>query len=118
MKTLNWIAAAALVAGTAAGCGSRSQSTSSNAAIKTPWGDPDLQGIWTMEFDTPLQRPARFKDRATLTDQERADLDKQRAALQGRDKRVERGTELDVAGAYSAVVNTVKRTGPRTALVM
>src|SRR5580704_18720709 len=25
-------------------------------ALKTPWGEPDLQGIWTDEFDTPLQR--------------------------------------------------------------
>jgi hypothetical protein len=28
---------------------------SSNTALKTPWGEPDLQGIWTEEFDTPLQ---------------------------------------------------------------
>jgi hypothetical protein len=33
---------------------------SSSTALKTPWGEPDLQGIWTEEFDTPLQRPARF----------------------------------------------------------
>ena len=25
-------------------------------ALKTPWGEPDLQGIWTDESDTPLQR--------------------------------------------------------------
>ena len=31
----------------------------SGAALKTPWGEPDLQGIWTDEFDTPLQRPAQ-----------------------------------------------------------
>jgi hypothetical protein len=29
----------------------------SGAALKTPWGEPDLQGIWTDEFDTPFQRP-------------------------------------------------------------
>src|SRR6516164_11851783 len=29
-------------------------------APKTPWGEPDLQGIWTDEFDTPLQRPAKY----------------------------------------------------------
>jgi hypothetical protein len=28
---------------------------SSNTALKTHWGEPDLQGIWTEEFDTPLQ---------------------------------------------------------------
>ncbi len=25
----------------------------------TPWGEPDLQGIWTSDAETPLQRPAR-----------------------------------------------------------
>ena len=30
------------------------QSATSTA---TPWGDPDLQGIWTDTYDTPLQRP-------------------------------------------------------------
>src|SRR4051812_19853341 len=25
--------------------------------LKTPWGEPDLQGIWTSDSDTPLQRP-------------------------------------------------------------
>ena len=32
--------------------------TAPTPALKTPWGEPDLQGIWTDEFDTPLQRPA------------------------------------------------------------
>jgi len=26
------------------------------SALKTPLGEPDLQGIWTFETDTPLQR--------------------------------------------------------------
>src|SRR5580693_9010876 len=30
---------------------------SAAAALMTPWGEPDLQGIWTVESDTPLQRP-------------------------------------------------------------
>ena len=32
--------------------------------LKTPWGEPDLQGIWTDEFDTPLQRPAKYANRS------------------------------------------------------
>jgi hypothetical protein len=27
-------------------------------AKKTPWGDPDLQGVWNDATSTPLQRPA------------------------------------------------------------
>src|SRR6202521_1383271 len=69
----------------------------SGTALKTPWGEPDLQGIWTDEFDTPLQRPAKYANQEFFTDAQREELDKERASLLGRDRRVERGTELDVA---------------------
>ena len=88
------------------------------ASPKTSWGEPDLQGIWTDEFDTPLQRPPRYANREFFTDDERAALDKERAALLSRDRRVERGTELDVAGAYNSVFMSFKRTGKRTSLVV
>ena len=109
MRGVKSIASAVLVLGGGVllvSCGSRAPSSGAgnDAPLKTVWGEPDLQGIWTLETDTPLQRPAKFKDQATLTEAERAELDKQRAALLGRDKRVERGTELDVAGAYNAGV--------------
>src|SRR5215475_2858331 len=57
---------------------------------KTAWGEPDLQGIWTDETDTPLQRSPKFANQEFFTDAERADLDRQRSALMGRDKRSER----------------------------
>ena len=37
---------------------------------KTPWGDPDLQGVWRYEAAIPLERPARFAGRESLTDEE------------------------------------------------
>jgi len=37
---------------------------------KTPWGDPDLQGIWNNVTATPLQRSDEFKDKAVLTSEE------------------------------------------------
>ena len=39
---------------------------------RTPWGDPDLQGVWpTTDFlGTPFQRPAEFGTRTTLTEAE------------------------------------------------
>ena len=37
---------------------------------KTPWGDPDLQGLWPGSLNIPLQRPESFGDRNTLTDEE------------------------------------------------
>jgi hypothetical protein len=89
-----------------------------SAAPKTSWGEPDLQGIWTDENDTPLQRPAKYANQEFFTPEQRAELDKERSQLLGRDKRVERGTELDVAGAYSAVFMSMKRTGARTSLIV
>ena len=88
------------------------------AALKTPWGEPDLQGIWTDETDTPLQRSAKYATQEFFTAAQRDALDKERSALLSRNKRVERGTELDVAGAYSAVFMSIKRTGARTSMVV
>jgi hypothetical protein len=85
---------------------------------KTSWGEPDLQGIWTDETDTPLQRSPRYANQEFFTEAQREELDKERSALLGRDKRVERGTELDVAGAYSAVFMSMKRTGARTSMIV
>ena len=86
-------------------------------SVKTPWGEPNLQGIWTDEGDTPLQRAPKFANQEFFTDAQRAQLDTERSALLRRDRRVERGTELDVAGAYNALFMTQKRTGARTSLI-
>jgi hypothetical protein len=92
--------------------------STSAAALKTPWGEPDLQGIWMDESDTPLQRSPKYANQEFFTESQRAELDKERAALLGRDKRVERGTELDVAGAYNAAFMSIKHTGVRTSLIV
>ena len=34
---------------------------------RTPWGDPDLQGIWDGGSIMPLERPEKFADREFLT---------------------------------------------------
>src|SRR6187397_3629919 len=39
-------------------------------APRTPWGQPDLQGIWNNGTTTPLERPAEFAGREFLTEQE------------------------------------------------
>ena len=50
----------------------------------TPWGDPDLQGAWTNATTTPLQRPAELALRESFTEEERAELDAQRARTEQR----------------------------------
>ena len=42
---------------------------------RTPWGDPDLQGVWTNTTTTPMERPDEYAGRSALTDEERAELD-------------------------------------------
>src|SRR6201987_4898937 len=89
------------------------------STLKTPWGEPDLQGIWTDEFDTPLQRSAKYENQEFFTQAQRAELDKERTAVLERDQRGERGTEADVAGAYSfAVFLSTKHAGARTSLIV
>src|SRR5882762_4877781 len=86
--------------------------------LKTPWGEPDLQGIWTDEADTPLQRPAQYANEEFFTATQREELDKARTAMLARDRRLERGTERDVSGAYNTEFLSVKRVGARTSMIV
>ncbi len=88
------------------------------AALKTPWGEPDLQGIWTDETDTLLQRPAKYADQEFFTDAQRAQLNRERSEVLGLEKRGERGTEVDLAGAYNSAFVSWKRVGARTSLIV
>jgi len=87
-------------------------------ALKAPWGEPDLQGIWTDETDTLLQRSARYADQEFFTEAQRAELNRQRSEVLGSEKREERGTELDLAGAYPSAFVSWKRVGVRTSLIV
>ena len=95
--------------------GPAQQTSPSNAApLKTAWGEPDLQGIWTEEFDTPMQRPPRYGNQEFFTEQQRADLDKERSAILTRF-----ATEREINGAYNAATFfTTKRTGARTSKIV
>ncbi len=48
--------------------------------LKTPWGDPDIQGIWTASGSTPMERPAALSGRDTLSSDEVAALNRGDAA--------------------------------------
>jgi hypothetical protein len=87
-------------------------------SLKTPWGEPDLQGIWTVETDTPFQRSPKFANQEFFTQAQREEFDRERIALRGRDNRGDRGSERDVAGAYNNAFGALKRTGTRTSLIV
>ena len=91
-----------------------------SGAPPTAWGDPDLQGIWTSNYETPLERPARYADQEFFSDEERATIDSERARLLGLDRRRSpRGSEQDVGGAYDQTIFlTHKHVGRRTSLIV
>ncbi len=88
------------------------------SALKTPWGEPDLQGIWTDETDTPLQRPPKYANQEFFTEAQRDEIDKARSEILGRERRAARGTEQDVSGSYNNVFVSFKRSGARTSLIV
>jgi hypothetical protein len=55
---------------------------------RTPWGDPDLQGIWpgTDMVGVPFERPTQFGTRLFLTEEE----------FKAREKQAQRQAEVDV----------------------
>ena len=81
-----------------------SASSVSGQTLRTPWGDPNLQGIWSNPYVTPLERPKQFGTREFLTKDEVAAEERRLLELSrgpGRDSRQETGTEKDVARAYN-----------------
>src|ERR1700751_4859445 len=69
-------------------------------APKTPWGDPDLQGVWNDATSTPLERPNGLAGKSVLADEEAAEFANQLADNLSRDRR-DGGPEVDVNRAYN-----------------
>src|SRR5499427_9024642 len=108
------VAIAATAVGAVMSASISGTSAQSPPALKTAWGEPDLQGIWTDEFDTPLQRPAKYATQEFFTDAQRAELDQARSAVLGRF-----ATEREINGAYNAATFfSTKRTGARTSKIV
>ena len=62
----------ALLALLPAGAVAQSSGAADWTAPRPPWGEPDLQGVWTSATLTPLERPQRQADKAELTAEEAA----------------------------------------------
>jgi len=96
--------------------------TSATTGPKTPWGEADLQGIWSRDVDIPLERPAKYANQEFFSDAERAELDRQIADIISRDStedRRARGTERDVNTEFSQAPFTVHLpVGRRTSLIV
>ena len=94
--------AVALIAGGAVSGQEAAQEATGFTVPRTPWGDPDLAGIWSPGYTlTPLERPDEFEGREFLTDEEVAALEGAQDESAGRNFRPESGTVADVEGAYN-----------------
>src|SRR4029453_8397979 len=69
-------------------------------APKTPWGDPDLQGVWNDATSTPLQRPGTVGGKDVLSDEEAEEFQKSLEHDLTRDRR-DGGNAADVNRAYN-----------------
>ena len=72
MRRVSLVLALAVVASSFAVLAQAPASLSNYRAPRTPWGDPDLQGIWpgTDMVGVPFERPKEFGTRLFLTDAE------------------------------------------------
>ncbi len=82
--TRRLLAVIGTLAGLLIGAGSGLHAAGQYKPPRTPWGDPDIQGLWPSAAlqGVPLERPARFGERAYLTDEEF----KEREAVQERQR--------------------------------
>jgi hypothetical protein len=78
----------------------KTASSPASKVRRTPWGDPDLQGIWNIATSTPLQRPERVAGKTVLTDEEASEFQEELAQELNRDRR-DGGPEADVNRAYN-----------------
>ena len=60
---------------------------------KTPWGDPDLQGVWNYGTMTPLERPAQWAGKEVLTQAEAEAYEKQTVSRRGDNDAVTAGPD-------------------------
>ncbi len=86
------------------------QSPEDPEAQRTPWGAPDLRGVWDFRTLTPLERPRNLEGKASFTDEEAAEFERraiERRATDGaRDRSVHAYWWLD----FGTEVNQDRRT--------
>jgi hypothetical protein len=93
---------------------------------RTPWGEPDLQGVWTYEGATPLQRPKEFAGREFLTDAEVAQrtkaeqerLARNLAGADGRHPLKESTLESGALNSFWLESGSARKVSRRTSLIV
>lgn len=88
------------------------------ASTHTPWGTPDLQGIWDFRNITPLERPDEYAGRESLTDEEVAAADRDAATRAASERRSDLTRQRDVGLAYNQFWWDRGTSDGRTALIV
>src|SRR5262249_24527124 len=70
--------------------------TGSRTAPRTPWGKPDLRGIWDFATITPIERPSDLAGKEVLSEEEAAQQEEQAAQ-----RRVDRPPKPGDTGSYN-----------------
>ena len=87
-----------LAAGVLAPGAAPAQPAADEAAPRTAWGAPDLNGVWDFRTLTPFERPEALADQAVFTPEEAAQFEADRlAAFEVRDDQ----EPADVVGNYN-----------------
>ena len=72
---------AIVVVGLAVGAPATALAQDGSEAPRTPWGAPDLNGVWDFRTLTPFERPEELADQATWTEEEAAAFEADRLAF-------------------------------------
>ena len=101
------VIAALLVVTLGTGLADAQVSDASSETPRTPWGDPDLQGIWNNSTITPFQRPEDLADQEFLSEEAAASLEAQVVDRNARlnEPSVVRTTPLPAGGNVGAYNN-------------
>lgn len=71
---------------------------------RTAWGDPNLQGVWTNQTPTPLERPAGLAGKEFFTEEEAAEFERTSLARLLNGLAVSGlSTELELSGELSEI---------------
>jgi hypothetical protein len=100
-RNKGFAAVVAMIGLTSVAVAGQAANSSSKTVPRTPWGDPDLQGIWSIATITPFERPTALADKQVLSEEEAADLERQTLKTTNQDRRDGAGTDADVARAYN-----------------
>ena len=87
---------------------------------RTSWGDPDLEGVWTTDWErsVPFERPDEYGERAELTAEEIAARAGQEANSLADSKETRRARPGDPEAGPEHWYEFGKHTSPRTSLIV